>query len=250
MKTLLVCALSVFVLSVSVATLGMPYNSTQMTDTLTLLPEFAGSTSATFMIYHGDWYAMSSASVSLFPSLSVTHYLDVGVSLDESISVSCSAFQMPMSDYFTLSLAGSVSWLSLTLLESDPTLTLSSSLDGEIPLESGGSPSVEVNATLSGQVAAHSGRLSATITPVPLDLSASAYASIRVFETETQFGESAATVTGTLSASGTLTPLDWSYGKATVSVESGSLKVSVSATVYPSQPMSVSLALSHPLELF
>jgi len=250
MKSLLIYVVFGLLLFVSVAAVGMPYNVTQMTETLTLLPELAGSTSATFMIYQGDWYAMSSASVSVSPSLSVSHYLDVGVSLGESISASCSAYQMPLSEYCKLSLSGSLSWLSLTLVEADPTLTLSSSLDVDLPLVPSGSPGLTVNATLAAQMTPHNASLSASITPVPFDVYASAYGSIRVFQTETQFGDHDATVTGSLSGSGTLTPIGWSYAKATVSVKSGSLKVSLSGTVYPGSPLSLKFALSHPLELF
>ena len=95
MKSLLVYLVSGLLLFVSVAALGLPYNSTTLSETLTLLPEVSGGSSATFMIYHGNWYAMSSASLSVKDSLSVTHMLDVGVSLGDYVSVSCNAFQMP-----------------------------------------------------------------------------------------------------------------------------------------------------------
>jgi len=250
MKSTLVYLVSGLLLFVSVSALGMPYNSTKLSETLTLLPELSGGSSATFMIYHGNWYAMSSASLSIKDSLSVTHMLDVGVSLGDYVSVSCNAFQMPNSGYCSLNASGSVAWLSATLLEADPTIKVSSSVDADFPLMGGGGLSVSASGSLSATMDRHRASINATLTPSPFDISARASASLHLFETETQFGDRDATISGSARLGASLTPLDFSSGTATLSARSGSLSGNVSATFRPGQPLSVRLGLSHPLKLF
>jgi hypothetical protein len=250
MKTLLVCVAVVLLLSIPLATYGFPYNSTQLTETLTVLPSLSGGVSAMFMVYHGRWNAMSQVSVSVKDSLSVTQLLNVGVSPVDELSLSCSVFQMPMAGMHTLSLSGTVSLFSATLVETDPTVKLSSSLSSKLPLSPSGTPTLDVDGSLSATMGAHRGSISATASLLPFDVSARASASIRVFEVGTRLGERDATITGTLRIDGSLTPLDWSSCAATLSSRSGTLNVSLSAILRPNQPLSVGLAVSHPLEIF
>ena len=253
MKSLLarcVCVVALLTLCLPVATAGLPYYSAKLSETLTLLPSFSGGVSATFMVYHGDWYAMSSASLSIGDSLSVTHMLDVGVGLGDYVSVSCNAFQMPSIGLCTLSASGSLAWLSLTLIEADPTVKLDSTLDAQLPLVGGGGPSVSASGSLTATVGRHRGSLYATLTPAPFQVSAGVSASLHLFETETRIGDRDTTFSGTLRLGGALTPLDFTSGTATLLARSGVLSGSVSATFRPGQPLSLSLGLSHPLELF
>jgi len=193
---------------------------------------------------------MSSATLSIGDSLSVMHILDVGVGLGDYVSVSCNAFQMPSVGVCSFSASGSLAWLSLEVIEADPTVTLDSTLDAELPLVGGSDPSVSASGSLSVTMGKHRGSIDATLTPAPFEFSARASASLRLFDAEARIGNRDATISGTVRLGATLTPLDFTSATAILLARSGGVSGSVSATFRPGQPLSLTLQLSHPLELF
>ena len=250
MRVLRLLLIASTILLISFSGWTKPFISVRMNEHISLYPNPALRAATSLMMRHGEWFAISQSSATLAPTTSVTQMMmEVGLRPMPELSVSAGILQMPAVMHQTMWVSGHLSLFSETLLDSDPMIRAKSSVTARLPLAPIGEPSVKLTGDIAATLDAHRLRIYGTVVPAPLGISAIASGSVQIFATDWKLGDHTIYMTGSAVANAKLVPINWGYWGLNVTARVQQFSGTLSATFVPETPVSISLSVSHPLEL-